>query len=140
MLPIPKAVLVNPGAAEPAAPEPGAAAALSATVAEVAEPGVAGPEVAEPVVTGLEVVGLGRATPVETPADGFTAGELTLAATPTGLIAFLVPVAAMSLDDVLGEGALREVALAGPAALEGVAPLIGTPTGLEVPADAGIAR
>jgi hypothetical protein len=78
-----------------------------------------------------------RADPTESIADGFAAGEFPPAATPTGLIAFLVLVVAASFDDVPDDGALREAAPAAPDTFEGVVPPVGTPTGLEVPAEAG---
>ena len=138
-----------PAETGPAATGP---AETGATVAEpeapelvALEPEAPGFEAPEPVfveaaVTGFELGALARVTPVESPAGGFPVGELTPGASPTGLIAFLMPVTATSFADVLGDGVLREVASAGPNALEGVTPPIGTPTGLEVPADVGMAR
>ena len=139
-------------ATEPAGAEPAAAEreVLELVAPEPEAPGFVAPEPArggaansmlvEPAVPGIELVALVRVTPVESPAGGFPVGELTPGASPTGLIVFLMPVAATSFEDVLGDGVLGEVATTGPDALEGVALLIGTPTGLEVPADAGIAR
>jgi hypothetical protein len=155
--PIPKAVAVDPKADEAppvepmvagsaaAVPEPPprsaaavigteAVALLVALAPEALELATPEPDFVEAAVTGFELVALVPVTPVESPAGGFPVGELTPGANPTGLIAFSVPVAATSLDDVLGEAAR-----AGAEALEEVAPLIGTPTGLEVPADAGTA-
>jgi hypothetical protein len=74
---------------------------------------------------------------VLTEVDGFVADELPPAARPIGFIAFLVPVVAASFDDVPNDGALRGAARAAPDAFEVVALLVGTPTGLEVPVEAG---
>jgi hypothetical protein len=139
-------MLSGPAAAVSEPPTPAAAVNGSEAVAlganePVLEPTVAGFPLAErpataPAVAGFELAALVRVTPVESPAGGFPVGELMPGTNPTGLIGFLMPVAAGSLDDVL-----CDVASAGTGALEEVvAPLVGTPTGLEVPAGAGIAR
>lgn len=60
------------------------------------------------------------------PVNGFAAAESSPEATPTGLEVFLAPATAASELD-----ALRGAALATPEALDGLAPLIGTPTGRE---------
>ena len=60
------------------------------------------------------------------PFGGFAAGGVPLAVTPTGRETFLVPVAAPSDGD-----ALRGAATAAPLILDGLAPLIETPTGRE---------
>ena len=125
---------IGPAVAEPAVAEP-EAPELVAPEPEAPVFGAPEPVLVEAAETGFELGALVRVTPVESPAGGFPVGELTPGTSPTGLIAFLMPVAATSFEDVLGE-----VTLAGSGDLEGVAPLIGTPTGLEVPADAGIAR
>ena len=131
-LKVPMFVALEVAGPEVVAPGP---EVLGLVAPKPARGGAADSILGDAVVAGFELVALVRVTPVESPAGGFPVGELTPGANPTGLIGFLMPVAARSFDDVL-----CDVASAGPDALEGVAPLIGTPTGLEVPAGAGVAR
>lgn len=71
-----------------------------------------------------------------TEADVFAGVATPPGATAIGLVGFFVPVAAASLDVVLDDGALREAAApAAPDTFEGVGLPVGTPTGLEVPAE-----
>jgi hypothetical protein len=118
---VPEPAASDPALAEPTWVEPA-----------VIEPAPAEPAVAEPVATEPA-----RADPAEPIADVFAAGEFPPTATPTGLIAFLVPAVAASFDDVPDDDALREAAPAVPDTFEGVILPVGTPTGLEVPAEAG---
>jgi len=58
-------------------------------------------------------------------------------ATPAGLVGFFVPVAVGSFGAVMGDGALREGPPAAPDVFGGVGLPSETPTGLEVPVEAG---
>jgi hypothetical protein len=74
------------------------------------------------------------AAPDETEGAAFAVATL---ATPIGLVGFFVPVDVGSFGGVLDDGALREAAPAAPDTFEGVALPSETPTGLELPVEAG---